>query len=315
MHATQSATMAGAEPGSGRPHAHLFGPVLDFLLLGGGSLIALLIIRLTLGSSPSAQATSLATTLALANIINHPHFAHSYQIFYSGFNRKLRSQEYPLNLRARYLLAGVLAPVAIIAYLVWTVWAGLPRMLGLAANAMFFLVGWHYVKQGYGMAMVDAGLKRAFYSDREKRYLLINAYATWIFSWVFINHLLDATTKQYFGVDYFVIPISPALLWISLGFAVLTLTILAAELIKRERRPAWNGLIAYGVSVYAWLLIRDPVVILWVPLFHSLQYMAVVWRFQLNKVRDTQVRILGQQIGRRTRLLIFAMAGFTLGYV
>lgn len=314
MSATQSATMSGGSPTTVGPKAYLIGPVLDFLLLGGGSLIALLLIRLLLGGTESAQVTSLAATLALANIINHPHFAHSYQIFYSGFGRKLGSEAYPLNLRVRYLLMGVIAPLAMISYFAWTIWAGLPRLLGVAANAMFFLVGWHYVKQGYGMAMVDAVLKRAFYSEREKRVLLINAYATWIFSWIFINHLLGSGTKQYFEIDYFVIPIPTALLLTSLVTMALTTVAAVIEIAKRARPVAWNGLIAYAISIYAWLLIRDPVLILWIPLFHSLQYMAVVWRFQINKCRQTRSQVFGHELGHRTRLLVFGAASLILGY-
>ena len=37
------------------------------------------------------------------------------------------------------------------------------RLLGYGGNLMALSVGWHYVKQGYGMLMVDAVLKRRFF--------------------------------------------------------------------------------------------------------------------------------------------------------
>ncbi|QCO68375.2 hypothetical protein E5843_12445 [Luteimonas yindakuii] len=293
---------------------YLFGPTIDLLLLGGGSLIALLLLRLFLGGDESAQTLSLGATLALANLINHPHFAHSYQIFYSGIRTKLRSDQYPSDLRRQYLFVGFVAPMVIGGYLAWTVIFAAPRMLGLAANAMFFLVGWHYVKQGYGMAMVDAVLKRAFYTEHEKRWLLANAYATWILSWLLINYLIGKSTKAYFGIEYFAIPV-PIEVVIAAGAAAGFTAITIGQLLLRSKHPiAWNGLIAYFTTIYAWLLIRDPIVILWVPLFHSLQYLAVVWRFQWNKSRASRVTVLGSDLGYGVRMFGFIVGGSILGY-
>ncbi|WP_101926198.1 MULTISPECIES: hypothetical protein [Luteimonas] len=296
---------------------YLFGPFLDFALLGGGSLIALLSLRLWLGNGSEARAWSLGVTLAIANIINHPHFAHSYQIFYSGFRDKLSSPTYSPELRARYLHIGVTAPLLILCALAVMVVTESARGLGLAANAMFFLVGWHYAKQGYGMAMVDAVLKRRFYGDAQKRWLLRNAHATWIFAWLLANHLIAQSTREYWGVEYFVIPVPFWALIVSGACCAATLTTLLHRLQvqKRSTGIAWNGLLAYCVSIYAWLLIRDPIVLLWVPMFHSLQYMAVVWRFQSNRARTTQLSIAGNQVGRTIRLVMFAAFGFILGYL
>ena len=40
---------------------------------------------------------------------------------------------------------------------------GNPRLLGYAANAMAFTVGWHYVKQGYGVIAVLSAIRRIYY--------------------------------------------------------------------------------------------------------------------------------------------------------
>lgn len=296
---------------------YLFGPFLDFALLGGGSLIALLLLRLWLGASDDARIWSLGVTLAIANIINHPHFAHSYQIFYSGFRAKLFSSAYSPELRARYLHIGITAPILILAAMTVMVLTESARALGLCANAMFFLVGWHYSKQGYGMAMVDSVLKRRFYGEGQKRWLLNNAHATWLFAWLLVNYLVAHSTRNYWGVEYVVIPVPFWLLIISGACSLTTLMVLLYQLRNQRSRAgiAWNGLLAYCVSIYAWLLIRDPLVLLWVPMFHSLQYMAVVWRFQSNRVRATQLLVAGKPVGARMRLVMFAAFGFILGYL
>jgi hypothetical protein len=52
----------------------------------------------------------------------------------------------------------------------------------------------------------------------------------------------------------------------------------------RRGAIAWNGLLAYTTSAYLWYALADidPVLIMIAPTFHSLQYLAVVWRYKLN---------------------------------
>lgn len=288
---------------------HLFSTGWDFLLLGGGSLIALLALKLILGREDLAFA--FTATLALAHIINHPHFAHSYQIFYRNFGEKIT--KYPADLRWRYMVSGTVIPVALIGLFGVTVILQSPKALGLGANLMFFLVGWHYVKQGYGMAMVDAVLKRAFYSNEEKRILLSNAYATWIFSWLLINHGAGSSTSQYWDIPYFSVPVPLPIVFIAGGICAYTSVRLCFTLRNRLRtnQPlAWNGVIAYAASLYAWLLIRDPLVLLWIPFFHSLQYMSVVWRQEINRSHSVP-----SSIRPTLRLAFFAVSAYGLGYI
>ena len=59
-----------------------------------------------------------------------------------------------------------------------------------------------------------------------------------------------------------------------------------------------NGLLAYVAAVYVWLAVSrfDPVLLFVIPFFHSLQYLAVVWRYQLNLEADrcgAQLRAVG----------------------
>lgn len=287
--------------------SYLFGPVWDFLLLGGGSLFALLALRVSFGSD---REWALLVTLSFASIVNNPHFANSYQIFYRDFRKKLTS--YPVELRWRYLVSGIVVPLGLTAFFTTAILTESTRVLGIGANLMFFLVGWHYVKQGYGMAMVDAVLKKAFYKDEEKKLLLANCYTTWIFSWWLINYLLSNSQKQYFGISYFAIPMPLPLLSLA-GIACAYSTLRVAGMFwKRmsEGQPvAWNGVIAYGVSLYAWLLIRDPIILLWIPFFHSLQYTAVVWRFEINRGRS----VVGH-MRPALRFGLFAALGIAFGY-
>jgi len=54
----------------------------------------------------------------------------------------------------------------------------------------------------------------------------------------------------------------------------------------RESKGAlpWNGIVAYLTTIYLWVIfVRiNPLFLAIIPTFHSLQYLAVVWRYQLN---------------------------------
>ena len=87
-------------------------------------------------------------------------------------------------LRMRYVFAGVVVPAVLVSFFAISMAHEDPRMLGNGANIMLFLVGWHYVKQGYGMLIVDSVLKRQFFTEVEKKVFLANAYACWIYYWI-----------------------------------------------------------------------------------------------------------------------------------
>src|SRR5262249_52376778 len=124
---------------------------------------------------------------------------------YRDFRSKAFNREHDPILRARYILAGIVVPVLLVGFLVACVLKGDSQLLGYAGNAMAFFVGWHYVKQGYGMLMVDAALKRQFFTPVDKKILLINSYVVWIASWLTINAQL--ATRELWGLTYYSFPV------------------------------------------------------------------------------------------------------------
>lgn len=287
---------------------HIHGPLADVLLMGGGSLLMLLVVRFGLGLG---EAESFTASMLLANLINHPHFAHSYQIFYRGFHKNIAS--YQPGVRARYILAGIIVPVLLIGFLGTAIASKSALGLSLAVNLMIFSVGWHYAKQGYGMAMVDSVFKKHFFTPAEKGKLLRNAYATWLLSWVLLSNALAGRQIEYWGISYATVQI-PRQVVLFLALAALAAGIdLVVCLWRRARQGAgipWNGVVAYSVSLYPWLLWRDPVMLLWYPMLHSLQYLAVVWRFEINRAYSIQ-----SPIRPILRLILFLSLGLSLGYL
>lgn len=314
-------TPSKAAPPRGK---YLFGPLADFLMLGGSAFLILPILFLV----PRDYEGPLAATMVIvAYGVNYPHFAHSYQIFYRNFGRKVAGEGYDRSLQLRYIFAGIVVPVVMALFFAYGAATSNTRLLGFAANAMFFFVGWHYVKQGYGMLMVDAVLKRKFFDERDKKVLLVNSYAVWILAWLQTNTAV--TEGQYYGLQYYTFAAPAWIATIALVAAVAstaaTLLMLASRWRKNGGGLPYNGIVAYVASLYLWILIAriNPLWLLVVPALHSLQYLAVVWRYQTNVERDVVdaaqdprpkvLSVLGPRY--RLRLWGFIAGGAALGYL
>lgn len=312
-------------PRAADPRRYLFGPLVDFLCLGGSSLILFPLILLLPADEYRAQVA--IAMLFVAHFINHPHFAHSYQIFYRGYRTKAFTPALGRNMQVRYLIAGLLAPLLLAAFFAFCLTRGDAQLLGYGANAMAFFVGWHYVKQGYGMLMVDAALKRQFLDAREKKVFLVNSYAVWIFAWLSFNRIVSE--QSLWELQYYTFAVPFALVAIGGIAAAATSAAVLYTLFARYRRTGTlptNGVTAYLVSLYLWLLfVRiNPLWALVVPALHSLQYLLVVWRFQTNyetaqlataeyKAGSLARQILGSNpIGH---LALFSASGLVLGFI
>lgn len=264
---------------------HLFGPVADFMMLGGSSLIILPILLLL--PVDQVKPGFVAATFLLSLVINYPHFAVSYRIFYENFATKVAAGHSPdPTLRYRYVFAGIVAPVVIVAVMLSAILRGDGQTLAWSFNVMVFFVGWHYVKQGYGMAMVDAVLKKRFFSDSEKKTFLANGYAVWFTAWALSNRTDDVI--DYLGVDVANWKFPGVVLAAAVAATVATSAATARILIRRALQgapTAWTGVTAYLVSLYAWIILMrlNPIVLIVVPALHSLQYLTIVKRYQTNR--------------------------------
>jgi hypothetical protein len=218
----EAAVAPGARAAAGdRAGRYLFGPFVDFFCLGGGSLLFFAVLLL-LPPIDGFRAHVATLVVILMYVINQPHFANSYQIFYLGFFRKAFGREYGAVLRARYIIAGIVVPVLLALFFAVSIVAENLGAVAFGANIMLFLVGWHYAKQGYGIIIVDSVLKRKFFSDQEKKVLLVNAYAVWASYWVFANWLVSS--RDLWGLKYYSFPIADWVLY-SAAFATVITTV------------------------------------------------------------------------------------------
>ena len=307
-----SSSLAAALPSARPVRRSLNRPWLDFLTLGGGSFVVLGAVAAFFPRDDASRAALAGAMLFLANFVNHPHFAHSYQLFYRGFARKAFSPQAALG--ARYRFAGVMIPAILAAFFAVALAEGNVALLGLAGNVMAFTVGWHYAKQGYGILMLDAARKSVRFDRNDRRWLLGNTHLAWFVWWLVANDLLSS--RELWGIQYYMFDVPDALLIPMISAVAVSTLVTAWRVFARCRAAGYapvNGAIAYVAAVYIWLFAGrlDPILLFVVPFFHSLQYMAVVWRFRLNVEADDPPA--GDGTGWKARLgtAPFRLARFT----
>lgn len=289
-------------------------------MAGGGSVLILAPTFWLIGDKASAHPMAVTISAALSFVLNYPHFAHSYQLLYDGIGKRINGPDTTQKVRLKYIWAGFVAPLLIGGFMLAAYLTGNVRMLGYVANAYFFSVGWHYVKQGYGVITVLSAVRRIYYSTLEKKLLLLNGYTVWIYSWMAFNVALRQGTM--FGVKYFTLDIPSVAVTVGWWAVVLTSIALAGALAHRvfvRRQPvSWNGIFGYVSSLYLWVIafFAHPIFALFVPAFHSLQYLLFVWRYQVNKAAsegepgsDASTRAV------RARVARFVAVGMVLGFL
>jgi len=297
----------------------MFHPAVDFLMAGGGSIIVAIPVILLIHDKAAVLPTALWLGLLISTVLNYPHFAHSYQLLYAGIGARIAGAETTTKVRLRYLWAGFVAPVLIGGFLFGAYMLGTPRVLGYAANAFAFTTGWHYVKQGYGVIVVLSAIRRIYYTNLQKRLLLLNGYVVWVYSWMALNKTLSQ--ESVYGVKYFTLSLPPLMLQVGAAAAVLTTaaTVLAfAHRAFVQRQPvSLNGIVGYASSLYLWVIAFywDPIFTVFIPAFHSLQYMLFVWRYELNKVSFEAGHADGPTRPVTLRFAAFVVGGLVLGWI
>lgn len=285
----------------------------DVLLMGGISIIVCLGCWAFMDvSAPVYTVASLA--FALCFICNDPHFLASYTLLYGDYRKKILTD-------GRYFWVGVAVPVALILVLGVALFKASADLMAHAITAMYFLVGWHYVKQIFGCVIVTSVQRKIFYSKWQRNFLLFNLTATWFMSW--LGSHVQPEGFDYYGVQHYSLDLPP---WtMNVVYVAVALSLAAViwmqyrHYIKTGQKPAPPAVAAF-VSIYAWYLpfAYHPGFSYLIPFFHSLQYLAFVWQMKKNEVmaqignlegpvyRSAWIRLFGGYMLRATILGILA---------
>lgn len=300
----------------GRPY--LISPLADFAFAGGLSLIALVLlfvfIPLRAPDFLDRKLLLAAMTSWLAFIINDPHFMASYQLLYRDFGAKLQRFRQHRELYARYLVAGIIAPVFMAVYFLYALFAQDMQLFSYAAQAMMILVTWHYTKQAFGVFMMLSAMKKIFYSRWQRQFLLANCYVVWVTSaLITLSHpaSTDPTVTQIFGGITYTADEAYFHLdkWFESGLALMFMgsALLAIIVTMWGKKNASVTAITGYFSMYYFLFAASlhPLWIFLYPAFHSLQYLMFVYAYKRGQ----------QQVTRQSQrsISLFFMASVVLG--
>ena len=292
--------------------------VTEFLLVGGATVFMFplsWILRHWLGLDDAEYAAGFLTFYA-AYVVNDPHFTVTYFLFYKNVKTRALSTEVPLAQRVRFLFAGFAAPVLLLGWGLGALTSRNAATLGWMIQLMYVLVGWHYVKQGFGVLSVLSARRGVRLTAWERRAILFHCYAGWAYAWA--NPAAPEGWFEERGVVYVGIA-HPR--WFELGAsAVLAASVVAVAFVlvqkwRRERRTIplapLSGLL---VSIWLWSIYSavDPLVRYVIPALHSIQYLYFVWLMRTGEARERQAAF-GASV--TSRVLVLALSAIALGWL
>lgn len=266
----------------------------EFLLVGG--LTPLLfplswLLRKKLGLDASEYAVGF-TMFYAAFLINDPHFAVTYFLFYKDGRARAFGNVFDRAQRARYLVAGLLVPLLMLAWGVTALATRSATALGYLIQSMFFLVGWHYVKQGFGVLTVLAARRGVRFTPRERLAILAHCFSGWAYAWASpADPGIEVEEK---GVVYTTLAHSHGLELVTHVVFLATIVPLVLVLVQKWRRegrlPILTPLVALLCSVWAWTIYSsiDPLVRYAIPALHSVQYLYFVRLLRGNEARERE---------------------------
>lgn len=308
--------MSETEPS---PRDDLRSRTVEFMLVGGATLVLLplaWLLRKAVGLDSSELAVAMLTFYA-AYVVNDPHFAVTYLLFYKDIRNRALSTAFSRAQRARYVLAGLVVPLALAGWAAVALKLHSAQALGWMIQLMFLLVGWHYAKQGFGVLTVLSARRGARLTPRERTTILFHCYAGWAFAWS--NPASRAGDFEEKGVVYWA-PAHPRWLELATGAVLAASSVaLVAVLVAKWRRDRQMLPIAplagLLVTVWSWTIFSsaDPLLRYVIPALHSVQYFFFVWLMKRNEARAHEgPPSFGRPVAVRLGLL--AVSALGLGF-
>ncbi len=307
----------------------LYSPFIDFMLAGGVGVIILPLLFVVFPVSQDGTVDGYTeyyvsvSFAVLAYLVNNPHFIASYQLVYEGFGEKLAAQKQNPATYWRYINAGIIVPVLLILYLLYAFIAQDQAIFAIGVEIMFFFVGWHYVKQAFGVLVVLSALKKLYYFPAIRKLLLINAFLVWMLSWLSGNIWvpgLGGDGYDFHGVSYDSLKILlPAYVITLLEYVVIFYGIIIGLAImwqsyKARIIPPLSALAGYS-SMYTLLLLSyyHPLWVYMTPLLHSAQYLLFVSAYKKGEMACLSEEYGADVMERKNKN--FILISFLLGIV
>jgi hypothetical protein len=250
-------------------------PAWDFFFLGPGATVVVSVLYLSMIALHRSEAASLFIT-GLSLLVLGPHYAATYRRAYASAD----------ILRAHPVVT-LAAPVVLVAAAALAVRS--PH--GFAPFYFFAYVAWsgyHYSGQSLGLTMLYPLRQGARLDVREKRLLALPLYASWLVSLVGLTaEGAGARNSAYEIVRDTFVPLHWPTWALGLLLLPLLVSFVGVAVVARERRRrgvplprACYGVLLAQVSWFGLGLFYPFFSIVLVPVFHSLQYLALTgWHF------------------------------------
>ncbi len=261
---------------SGRPLLH---PWIDFLMLGGLSILFIMLVTATGLQAMVTQEQALLVFFALSFFVNLPHFAATYLLFYKDHYQKI------LKLWS-WRMVGVVLPAILLIYLILSYVLSSWKDISHLVTLMFYLVGWHYVKQVFGCVVVV--LHRADYvlSIWQKKLLKTNLICLWLTTLSAYSDYRPKLAYNSLGYSFYYLPqftlyiLFAAMLLTAGGFFYLTYH-------RSQKQGVLFPVMAWVplAAVYLWFIpvFHQQIIFMALPLFHALQYLLFVTVYKINQ--------------------------------
>jgi hypothetical protein len=307
--------------GEARSHAATWrASALEFSLVGGLTLLLFPLAwcgRALVGADDAELAIGFLTFHA-AYLINDPHFAVTYLLFYRNVKERAFGRAFSTPQRLRYLIAGAVVPFGLAAWAITALATGSARALGLLFELMFLLVGWHYVKQGFGVLSVLSARRGVAFDLVERRVILAHCFAAWAHAWA--NPASQSKLVEEKGVVYTALAHPRGVEAFTFALFSLSTLALGAVLFRKWRRegrlPPLGALGGFLITVWLWTVYTsvEPLMVYVIPALHSLQYLYFVWLLKRNEARAEEgPPDFGRPVA--VRLGLTALSALALGFV
>jgi hypothetical protein len=280
---------AAPSPSSPAPSPYLISLPVDFLLVGGGSILLFLLLPLFY-DGPVTPAL-LTASLTLTWLGNWPHnSATIYRLYASpGVSR-----QYPFT--------AIVAPLLILA-------GSLASFSAPATVAPYFVkitltwVLYHYCGQSIGVSLLYA--RRARYAPGATERFLLCAF---FYGTFFCKSLFSETSSaplRYFGVVYPRFGVPVVLTYLAAAWTYACAVGFVALLLRRGlRERRWPPLLYLlpAVTQYVWFFVAgaQSAWVEMVPFFHGVQYLTIAWAMQIKQEAERRATPSARFLGWRT---------------
>ncbi|PYR78959.1 MAG: hypothetical protein DMF87_12630 [Acidobacteria bacterium] len=260
------------------------------------------------------------TTASLSLLINYPHFLISYKLAYSRGRAFVTAHWWqllvvPAALIATFAFAYAYYSTPVSQLPIFSMLSsdlrGLgtnaqafsgPRLgdllFGLTFNVMIFTVGWHYTKQVFGCMMVYAYFDKYRFTPFQRTLTKYALLSIWWLNFVTANvsgAQNNFSQFKYYAFDLpdILVPLTTFLVYA--GFVLVVYEVFWKNYRERGQAPGVNMVVPF-LALYVWWL---PITrqyefyFLLTPFFHSLQYLAFVYKMEdtrLRGLRNPEIR-------------------------